>query len=336
MALARKKYPHLTVFYCPLDFSWAVRAAMRRVRPDVLVLAELELWPNLIHYARKAGAEVVVVNGRISDRSFKGYRKLGPLLRPVMRKLSAVAAQDETTAERFINLGVPQENVTVTGSVKFDGAQTDRGNPDTVRFAELSGIESEETVFIAGSTQSPEEEAAIEVYRNLHKDFPQLRLIIVPRHPERFDEVADLLARSGMPWIRRSDLTSAQPSTDKPIILVNAVGELRSWWGLAQIAFVGGSWGSRGGQNMLEPSGYGAAVSFGPLTRNFRDIVAMLLAAEAAVVVANQEQMEQFVRQCLRSPEYASNLGEKARNLVLSQQGAVDKTYSIVRESLSD
>lgn len=333
MELARKKYSQHTVFYCPLDFSWAVKSAIRRIRPDMLILAELEVWPNLIHYVRRSGAPVVVVNGRLSEKSFRGYRKLGLLIRGIMRKLSAVAAQDETTAQRFIDLGVPRDNVTVTGSLKFDGARTDRDNPDTERLARLAEISNDETVFLAGSTQSPEEEAAIETYRNLREDFPQLRLILVPRHPERFDEVAELLDRSGLPWIRRTEM-SETATGGKPIILVDAVGELGAWWGLAEIAFVGGSWGSRGGQNMIEPSGYGAAVSFGPLTRNFRDIVAMLLSSEAAVVVSDQAEMEQFVRSCLHSPEYASELGEKARKIVLSQQGAAEKTYSIVRRAI--
>ncbi|MDZ7617676.1 MAG: glycosyltransferase N-terminal domain-containing protein, partial [Patescibacteria group bacterium] len=294
MKLARKKYPEHTVFYCPLDFTWAVAAAMRRVRPNVLVLTELELWPNLIHAACRQGASVAVVNGRLSEHSFRGYRRIRLFLRRVFEQIDLVAVQDATYAERFLALGARPETVQVTGSMKYDGAQTDRNNAATRRMAELAGFSPDDVVFLAGSTQEGEEAAALAAFSQLAPRFPRLRLVLVPRHPERFDAVARMLDQSGVAWARRSQLAVAAGDGGKPaagVLLVDTVGELGAWWGTAHIAFVGGSLGSRGGQNMIEPAAYGAAVSFGPNTRNFRDIVASLLACDSAVVVANRDEL---------------------------------------------
>ena len=203
-ALAKKKYAPRTVFYCPLDFSWAVQTAMRRIRPDLLLLAELELWPNLIRAAKAHCAKVAVVNGRLSEKSFRGYARIRPLVRSVLSQIDVIGAQNEEYGSRFRALG--GENVHVTGSLKFDGAQTDRNNTKTRELAALAGIREADVVFLAGSTQSPEEETALAAFRELQDEHPNLRLILVPRHPDRFDEVAELLEQSGMPWQRRSQL----------------------------------------------------------------------------------------------------------------------------------
>ncbi len=197
--LAKKKYAPRTVFYCPLDFSWAVRSALKRIRPNLLVLAELELWPNLIGAAKKHGVKVAVVNGRLSDRSFRGYRRIRPLVARLLQSLDAIAVQNEEYAERFLELGARAQTVQRTGSIKFDGAQTNRDNPKTRQLAELAGIHPDDVVFLAGSTQEPEEQLALDVYRELAPDHPRLRLIVTPRHPERFEQAAQLLERPGSP-----------------------------------------------------------------------------------------------------------------------------------------
>jgi 3-deoxy-D-manno-octulosonic-acid transferase len=330
MALARKKYADLLVFYCPLDFTWAVKTAMRRIRPDVLVLAELELWPNLIRFARRSGARVAVINGRLSEHSFHGYRRIRWLVSRLLRQIDVLAVQDAAYAQRFRDLGADPQTVHVTGSMKYDGAQTDRNNPTTCRLWELAGFADNDIVLLAGSTQEPEEEAVLEVYRQLTGQWPRLRLVLVPRHPDRFEAVARLLRDSNLPWQRRTELEQQGSNPAARILLVDMVGELDAWWGTAAIAFVGGSLGNRGGQNMIEPAAYGAAVSFGPNTRNFRDIVAAMLAAESAVVVANAEELARFVRRCLEEPEYASALGKRARQLVLSQLGATERTFQLL------
>ena len=378
--LARKRHPQRTVFYLPLDFSWAVRRALARLRPDLLVLVELELWPNLIRAARRAGVRVAVVNGRLSEKSFRGYRRIRPLVGHLLRQINLIAAQNETYADRFLTLGALPDTVETTGSMKFDGVQSDRQNAATQRLANLAGIGPEDVVFLAGSTQEPEEETAVEVWRSLVAHWPRLRLVIVPRHAERFDAVAGLLRDRGVPFVRRSRLgessgqasrvrethqnsdvatsyplleartaesaagddgaaTCASHSTTHggfpPVLLVDTIGELGAWWGTAHIAFVGGSLGTRGGQNMIEPAAYGAAVSFGPNTRNFRDIVAALLSAEGAVVVDDGPALTAFVRRCLAEPAFAEELGRRAQRLVLSQQGATRATVDLLLPLIS-
>ncbi|MBX3432969.1 MAG: 3-deoxy-D-manno-octulosonic acid transferase [Pirellulales bacterium] len=351
--LARKKYAAYTVCYCPLDFSWACAAAVNRLRPNLLVLAELELWPNLIAAAKRGGAKVAIVNGRLSDASFRGYRRLRPLVARVLRQLDLVAVQDEETRGRFATLGAKPQSLFVTGSVKFDGAETNRDNPRTVALKSLAGIRNADRVVLAGSTQAPEEQYAIDVLRRRMATGVDgagegsLRLILVPRHAERFEDVAQLVAASGLPWTRRSQLGGPvgdslreSPATlgesrrhsGSPwqILLVDAIGELGAWWGTADVGFVGGSFGSRGGQNMLEPAAYGVPTCFGPNTWNFRDIVRRLLAVDGARVVRNAGELEEFVNHTLDEPHEAAALGARARQLVLSQQGATRRTVELL------
>jgi 3-deoxy-D-manno-octulosonic-acid transferase len=346
--LAQQKYATRTVFYCPLDFSWAVRTALRRLRPNLLVLAELELWPNLIRGADKAGVAVAVVNGRLSERSFRGYRRLRWFAASLLRRLACVAVQNEAYAARFEQLGAPRARLHVTGSLKFDGANPNRDNRATMALRELAGVQPTDQIFLAGSTQEPEEQRAIETFRALAVDQPRLRMILVPRHPERFAEVGRLLDRSGLAWRRRSELAHGARSCSQPlspsvreaqaagallpccaswqVLLVDTIGELGAWWGAASIAFVGGSLGTRGGQNMIEPAAYGAAVCFGPNTHNFRDIVRALREAQGAVVVQDGAELTAFVRRCLTEPAFAAALGQNAASLVRENLGATART----------
>jgi 3-deoxy-D-manno-octulosonic-acid transferase len=330
--LAQKRYSPRMVFYCPLDFTWAVARAMRRVRPDLLVLTELEIWPNLVHAAARRGAKVAIINARLSDRSLRGYGRVGFVVRPALAAIDLVAAQNEEYAGRFLQLGAAPDSVQVTGSIKFDGACADRSNPTTRRLAELAGISARDIVFLAGSTQAPEESLSLEAFRKLADQHDALRLILVPRHPERFEEVAKLLDQSGVAWQRRSRLENDGADAKARVLLVDAVGELAAWWGTARVAFVGGSLGKRGGQNMIEPAAYGAAVCFGPNTWNFRDVVAQMLAREAAVVVKNGAELQSFVRRCLSDPAYADALGQRAQSLVSNQTGAADRTVELLSD----
>lgn len=344
-ALARKKYPDHLVFYCPLDFSWSVHEALNRLRPDMLVLAELELWPNLISLAHRQGVRIAVVNGRLSDQSFRGYRRIRPLVARMLRSLELIAVQNSQYARRFVDLGADPDRVTITGSMKFDGASTDRNNPNTSALAAVANFDADDVIFLAGSTQRPEERLAIDAFSKLCVEHPELRLILVPRHPERFDEVAQLLDDRGLQWQRRSQL--GEPQLEKPlssepgssvaeprILLVDTVGELGDWWGTAHLGFVGGSLGSRGGQNMIEPAAYGVATCFGPNTSNFRDIVTALIAAKAAVVVEDAQDLETFVRHCLEQPKYAGELAANARELVADNLGATERTVHRLLEIL--
>jgi len=329
-ALARKRYAPRTVFYAPFDFTWSVARAIRHIRPTLLVLAELELWPNLVSRARRAGVKVAIINGRLGERSFRGYRRIGFLSRMTLEQVNLIAAQTSEYAERFRSLGAISSKVIVTGSIKFDGALSDRNNPATKSLAALAGYSESDRVFLAGSTQEPEEMLAVEAYQKLALAHPNLRLILVPRHPERFEEVAKLLDQSGLCWQRRSSIESEGVKANARILLVDVIGELAAWWGTAAIAFVGGSLGKRGGQNMIEPAAYGAAVSFGPNTWNFRDVVTTLLSRQAAVVVKDGSELETFVRRCLEDAAYAQTLGQNAQALVLEQTGAADRTVDLL------
>ncbi len=281
--VAKECFPDDCVCYFPLDFSWSARRALKQVRPAAIVLVELELWPNFIFAARRAGIPLLLINGRISQQSHRGYRRIPWLMRRLLACFEVLALQNRTYADRLIELGAARERIQVTGSIKFDGLQTDRANPHTSRLRHAFGLAEDEFVFIAGSTQPPEEELALCTYQQLREDFPNLRLILVPRHKERFEEVAKLVVNRGFSLLRRSalqDLDSqtehrsqpSQLSNTRPVLLLDTLGELASCWGLADVAFVGGSLTKRGGQNMIEPAAYGAAVLFGPNTWNFNDV----------------------------------------------------------------
>ncbi|REJ92363.1 MAG: 3-deoxy-D-manno-octulosonic acid transferase [Planctomycetota bacterium] len=331
--LARQCFPQHTTFYCPMDFTWSVRTALRRVRPDYLVLAELELWPNLIRLAHGRGAKVAVINGRLSDKSFPGYRRIRRLIGWLLRQLHLIACQNETYAARFRELGASDAALCVTGSIKFDGLESDRHNPATLALRRAIGVGPEDVVLVAGSTHASEETAAVEVYRELATEYPQLRLVLVPRHPERFVDVARELDASGLSWQRRSELKGDDRGDDSGakedkarILLVDSVGELSAVWGLADIAFVGGSLIPHGGQNMIEPAAYGAAVCFGLHTRNFQDVVANLLAQRAAVVVEDRQALAQFVRRGLSEPSFLAEIGARAAAVVAAGPGATKVT----------
>lgn len=334
--LAASRFPDCTVTWFPLDFSWAVSASLRRIRPVMLVLMELELWPNLLQACRRQGVKTALVNARMSDQSFAGYSRLRRLVQPVFRQFWIVAAQTEQYAERLRQLGTVSERTCVTGSVKFDGVLTDAENPDTRALRSLFGLRDDELVFIAGSTQDPEEQLALAAWHGVQHACPNLRLILVPRHRERFEDVAALVRTSGVPLCRRSCLSPGDHVPANAVILLDTIGELSACWGLADIAFVGGSFGSRGGQNMLEPAAFGAAVMFGPNTRNFRDIVNLLLSHGGAVRLAEEHQLVTELTSLVTDPERRRRLGHAAASVVQQQQGALRATTELLMDAVAE
>jgi len=333
LELAARRFGAERSFPCPFDFSWAVNRVLDRVRPSLIVLGELELWPNLLASAKARRIPVIVANGRMSERSSRGYGRIRPLARRMLGMVSLVAARSVVDAGRFKALGAPR--VAITGSMKFDGVRGDRTAADVVRLRMLAGMADGDIVFLAGSTQAPEELLALETFRSLAGGHPALRLVIVPRHVERSAEIAAILDASGCRWQRRSDLDQDGADPSARVLLVDVSGELGWWWGTARVAFVGGSLdGRRGGQNMLEPAAYAAAVCFGPQTHNFADEVRTLLGADAARVVGDGAELEAFVRWCLESPDEAAALGIRAATTVASRRGATAETARLVLESL--
>jgi 3-deoxy-D-manno-octulosonic-acid transferase len=329
LEVAARRFGPGRAFPCPLDFTWAVEGVLDRVRPDLVVLGELELWPNLLAGVARRGIPIVVANARMSERSAAGYARIAPLVRRMLGRVDAVAARSPDDAARFTALGAPR--VVVAGSMKFDGVRGDREAPDVARLGALAGFNSQDTVFLAGSTQDPEERLALEAFRALHQAHPRLRLVIVPRHVERAAEITALLDGSGFRWQRRSRLDADGSDPAARILLVDTTGELSAWWGTAAIAFVGGSLdGRRGGQNMLEPAAYGAAVCFGPHTRNFTREVETLLGADAACVVADGAALHAFVQRCLADPAWARALGSRAAATVAAHRGATATTARLI------
>jgi 3-deoxy-D-manno-octulosonic-acid transferase len=325
---ARKRFPDLTVFFWPLDFTWAVGLALRCVNPSFVILAEGEVWPNFLAAARRRGVPVAQINGRMSPRSFLRYRRIPLLARWLFGKLALLAAQTEEYAACYRALRAVPERVIVTGSVKYDGVETRRDNPRTQEMRQLFLVRPTDLILVAGSTQAPEEQLVLDVFRKARERHEDLRLFLVPRQKERFDEVANLLRRSGLPFVRRSQ--QAQPLADRAaVVLVDTIGELGAVWGLAHVAFVGGSLdGKRGGQNMIEPAAYGAAVVFGPHVWNFKDTVTHLLEANAAVQVADAAALTAEVCRLLGDPAARAALGQAARGFILSQQGATERTVA--------
>jgi 3-deoxy-D-manno-octulosonic-acid transferase len=333
---ARKRFPDLPVFYWPLDFSWAVRRALRRVNPSLILLGEGELWPNFLSAAKKRGVPVVLVNGRLSPRSLSNYRRLSMVGRRILSPIDLILAQNEDYAAAYRALGAEPTRVRVTGSVKYDGVQSDRRNPATQKLARLLKVHQDDLVWIAGSTQEPEEEYVLSIFRKLRQQYSKLRLFLVPRQKERFDEVAALLHRQDEPFVRRSLLTAAAIN-HRTVVLVDTIGELGALWGLADVAYVGGSLdGRRGGQNMIEPAAYGAAVVFGPHVWNFRETASRLVTARAAFQVANAAELEAVVRRLLGDAAERERLGAAARDFVRLQQGATERTLDHLDSMLAD
>jgi 3-deoxy-D-manno-octulosonic-acid transferase len=325
---ACKRFSDLPVFFWPFDFSWAVRRALRRVNPGLVVLAEGELWPNFLRAAKVRGVLTAVVNGRMSPRSRRKLLRFRPLTRRLVAGVDLFLAQNEEYAKDYRAVGADPDRVQVTGSVKYDGVQSDRQNSKARELARLLNIVPGDLVWIAGSTQDPEEKYVLTIYRTLRQQWPDLRLILVPRQRDRFGEVAELLRSQRERFVRRSELTG--PLHDRSaIVLVDTIGELGSLWGLADVAYVGGSLdGRRGGQNMIEPAAYGAAVVFGPHVWNFRETADRLVGLGAAIQVSDAAALELSIRRLLENPPERARLGAAARLFVKDQQGATERTLA--------
>ena len=330
MQLAKQKFTGETVFYFPIDFSWAIKNALRRLRPDVVVLTELEVWPNLISIASGQQVPVVVINGRLGEKSFHSYRKRLNWIRPIFSRLDRVVAQTDEYARRFVQLGCPAERVSVSGSIKFDGA-TQSPCPDLVeQLSNAIGLRDDDVLWVAGSTQQPEEQMAVRTWLSVAKDNPRLRLVVVPRHPDRGRKIQQQLAELGVSGVLRSQTLSKfqaghQVARDQ-VLISDTIGELTAWWSLATLAFMGGSFGDRGGQNMLEPAAAGASVCFGPNTWNFEKIVQAMKQAGIGRQLQSEQQLVEFVEGCLADPDQATKQAAKAREFVEGSQGALEST----------
>jgi 3-deoxy-D-manno-octulosonic-acid transferase len=327
-----------TVFYFPFDLSWITRRAFRRLNPSICLLMELEVWPNFIFTAHARGVPVLVLNGRISDRSFSRYRKIKGLTRLFFGKLDLVLAQTEQYAERFRELGCPADRVLVTSSLKYDTAQVaDAVEGDEVLAGKLSL--GDERLWVAGGTGDDEEKIILDVYKSLMQDgrFNDVRLAVVPRKPERFNEVTQLIEQAGFPLVRYSQLkSSAAPAamSGRPVILGDTMGDLRKFYSLATVIFVGRSLVPMGGSDMMEAAALGKCTMFGPHTFNFRQTVEALLDGGGAILVTDGNDLLAKMRKCLSEPEYAGKIARSGQAVIKQNQGATARTMEALARLL--
>lgn len=320
----------LQVFHFPLDLSWAMRRAFRRIRPTICLLMELEVWPNFVQTACGQDVPVVVVNGRLSDKSFAGYKRIRPLIKGTFRKISLVLAQTDEYARRFRQIGAVADRVIVTGSLKYDTAQTDGNVAGADALAEQLGLGAKR-LWVAGGTGNGEEQILLDVYRRLKADprFSDLRLAIVPRKPERFDEAATLIEQAGFTFVRYSQIKAdptALPPGESEVILGDTMGDLRKFYSLATIIFVGRSLVPMGGSDMMEAAALGKCTIFGPHAFNFRQTVDALLAGEGAILVRDADQLLATMRKCLSEPDFADKIAKNGRKVIKKNQGATART----------
>lgn len=330
--VARASYPGRRVFYFPLDLSWAVRRVFDAIRPDAVILVELEIWPNFLQLAHRRRIPVAIVNGRISEKSYRGYRRVRGWLFDPIGTIGLFCVQVERYAERFRALGIPPELIHVTGSVKYDQLAEAR-QPDPLEVRRDLGLSEHDVVLMGGSTHPSEEEALLVVAEALRAEVPGLRLVLVPRHTERTDEVARLVRRRGAEVARRTERLARgarEPLPAGHVLLVDTVGELGRLYVAADVVFVGGSLIPHGGQNILEPVMLGKPTLFGPHSFNFKEPVERLLEARGAAQVTDAAELLPAVRRLLADRAEARALGARGREAILSARGATARTVEIL------
>ena len=323
-----------SIFYFPFDWRWTVRRALKTINPAVVLIMETELWPNFLRECKTRRIPVALVNGRISRQSYRRYRLIKPFLRRVLSSLSIAVMQSETDARRLEDLGMAKDKLFNAGNLKFDaelaGELTSKTEELRARFA----CDKSVPLILAASTHAPEEEIILESIQKLRQKQP-VRLMLAPRHPERFNEVASLLQKSGLTWTRRTNAPSPNDAS-ATVVLLDTIGELPATYELADIVFVGGSIVDKGGHNVLEPAAAGATVVTGAHTHNFHAIVDLMNEAGALVqlpalegAVASDELAYVFEK-LLSDPAEREELGRRAKQLITANRGAADRTIKLL------
>lgn len=343
-ARARQLYanqPQVTLIRFPFDFSQSVNRMLDAQRPAVAVLMELEVWPNFIHACAGRNIPVLLINGRLSAHSFRRYRLIAPVGGRMFRRLHTVLAQDDLYAERFRRVGVPVDRIRVTGTMKFDTAQiADRIEGDDA-LANAVGLQRErDAIWVCGSTGPGEEAAILDTFQRLQGSNPTLRLVIVPRHPERFDEVAGLITTRGYRLVRRSGgaVQAAAPGDSPPIILGDTMGELRKFYSLGTIVLVGRSLVDLGpkqhGSDMIEPAALAKPVIVGPFTGNFADVMSRFREAGAIREIGRPSELLSATAALLADPAAAAAMARRAQEVVRENQGATQRHVEVILRAL--
>jgi len=336
-----KRMPDLAGrFYLPLDFKGSVQRTLRSVRPDLLLIVETELWPNLLRWTHDSGAWVVVVNARLSARSARGYRRFRFFMRRVLSQVDWIFAQTAADAERFCQIGAPRDRVVALGNLKFD-VQPPENTTLGESLRRALAASGRGPVLIAASTMPREEESILAAWGEIRRHNPQAILALAPRHPARFDEVADLLGRSAIRFVRRSALSASDPELCSQIaaaevVLLDSIGELAGLFGLAELVFMGGSLVPTGGHNLLEPARYAKPVLFGPHMSNFLDLARLFLDSGAAIQVKDSAELAQQALVLLADDQRRQALGEAARNVVKCESGATQQILDRLSKLLDE
>ena len=325
------------VFYFPFDLRFIVNRTLRLVRPKLFVMMETEIWPNLLRACRQNGVRTVLVNGRISSRSYPRYRLARPLFRRVLDNIDRFCMQGEESARRIIDMGADPDRVVVTGSLKFDSldlpgttAGADRGRNRVLRYFRIA---PDRPVIIAASTLKGEEEPVFEAFQRIRARVPDTLLIIAPRKPERFDEVEQIARRGGWRVARRSELpVDAEPRQD--VVVLDTIGELAPLFQVGTAVFVGGSLVDQGGHNIIEPAVFGKAIVFGPYMQNFAEIARAFVENDAAIQIRTPRELEHALLGLLNDPVRRARLGAAARALVEANRGARGKTMAAIAKLL--
>jgi 3-deoxy-D-manno-octulosonic-acid transferase len=311
--------------YLPYDIPFAMSRFFDHVNPSVGIIMETELWPNMLYIAGKKKIPLLLANARLSLRSLAGYKKIYALVSPLLRNISYIAAQSEQDAERFIELGSPQKQVTVLGNLKFDITPSDKQITESQEIKKLLPFDS---ILIAASTHANEEEQLLDIYERLREKFGQLLLIIVPRHPERFDDVAHICQKRGHRIARRS--FQELPVENTSVFLGDTMGELYFFYGLADLAFVGGSLVPVGGHNLLEPAALKLPIVTGPHLFNFTAISQMLKDTKTLHIGATSEELYAIFYQLLKDKTYCQQVGQQGFEILEKNRGATDRHLEVV------
>jgi 3-deoxy-D-manno-octulosonic-acid transferase len=335
--LRRRLPPHIHAIYYPADFWGAVRRALNTIRPRAIILVEAELWPNLLWRANDSDIPLFLVNARLSERSFKNYGRFSFLFRPIFNKFRAVGCQQSSDAERLISLGFPSSAVQTVGNMKFDAAQPEKcPGLNVPALLRQIGVRPYAKLLVAGSTHAGEEGVLAEMLPRLRRRFPELFLILVPRHFERAKEAGQELATRSIPFVYRSDITAETsfPQAELQCLLVNSTGELKFFYEHASLVFVGKSLTAEGGQNPIEPAALGKAMIFGPNMQNFKAVANAFVSKQAAVQVQDAAGLEQAIAELLTDDRRRSEVGARALEVVRQNLGATDRTVQLVTERL--
>lgn len=326
--MRKKALPGVTIIYCPFDFHWAVRTALELVAPHTLVIFEVEIWPNLVLMAKRKGIKVCLVNGRMSDRSSAGYAKWPCIFKPIFNSFAALCVQTDEDADRIAKVTGTKERITVCGTMKFDQVP-DANAADVTPVLDAVFGKGPRLTFVAGSTHPGEEELICNAVSNIRKSHPELKLVLVPRHCERANEVASTVRKLGLSCrLLKNDETTGEPAE---VLLVNTTGELMNYYGAADVAYVGKSLaGQSGGHNIIEPAIFGKAIIHGSRMENFRAVAELFRNAHASVEVAYENDFEKELRHLVEDADERNALGKNARALVEKYRGSIDRTIQAI------